>query len=310
MADTTLIALVAGGLVVVLESSLRFLRWRYAPPRLRMRYALWLLPAEVVQAVAEIHQRVERAGVRSFDELFALYAIASGRTLQEVEDLFGFPAGRLRAKRGLVLRNYLRWHVGIVPIPGQHLRTVTITSEGVRRTGAPDPGAAPQESRAVKRVVVTGGSVAFGYGATADGNTIAGRLRHHLNRIDHRGQYSWEVVNLAVPAATSFQELIAALQHVDAGRPPDYLISVSGWNDVDQQFGHGEPNVSAFAQAYTTALEEPLLRSAVRLLLSRVVLLSILKRLVRSYEQWPGPQSARAGADTLSVDGPDMYPLW
>jgi hypothetical protein len=255
---TVLLDLVMGTAVVsaVLESSLRMYRWRFAPPRLRILYALFLLNDEAVQAIAEIHQRVERAAARSFDELFELYAVASGKSKDDVEAVFGFrmPWRQLIRSR-LVLRNRLQWHVGLVPIPDQPLRTTTITGAGTRSTGRIDSTAGRPTPAVVKHVVLSGGSVPYGYGATCDDTTIAGRLQEHLNRSESRRGRRWEVINRAFPAATSFQELIVALQTTDLAKPPDYVVSISGCNDVGQQFSYGETNVSALAQGYTNSLE-------------------------------------------------------
>lgn len=317
-ATAVTLAILIGGIVllVLLESGLRLHRWRRAPMRLRILYASFLLNEEAIQGITEIHQRVERAGARSFDELFGLYAAASGRSRDDIEALFGFrmPRRRLNDSR-FVLRNHLRWHIGLVPIPGQHLRTATITKQGTRSSGASYSGVT--DGGSVKRVMVTGGSVAYGYGATSDEATIAGRLQDVLNRHDARNGWRWEVVNRGFPGATSFQELIVALQDEDATPAPDYFVSISGWNDVDQQFGYAEPNVSPLAQGYTSSLErQTLLLQFVRAGARRLLLPAALKRWVDAYRQWPGPQAIaghgqrHAGVVRRDNDRPDMYPLW
>ena len=310
------IAIVAAVVSLVTESALRFYRWRFAPLRLRVLYGLFLLSPEVTQAVSEIHQRVERLAASSFTELFALYAKASGRSIDEIEELFVFRMswGRMR-RMSLVLRNHLRWHIGLVPKPGQHLRTVSITDDGFRASGT----APEQSSSGVKRVLLTGGSVAYGYGATSDETTVAGKMQEYLNALDPRGECSWVVVNHAFPAATSFQELIGALQCVDAAAVPAYIVSLSGCNDVDQQFGGAEANVSALAQGYTRGLEQRgRMAAVIRAGLRPVVLVEALSRFVTAYRQWPGPQTLGAGPSSSlppsrrpdDIDQPDIYPLW
>ncbi len=310
----TLIAVVAS--LVLLESSVRLYRWRLAPLRLRVWHAMFLLNDEAVSAVAEIHQRAERAGARSFDELFDLYAEASGRSRADIDALFGFGMARRRLLNSrLTLRNRLRWHVGLVPVPQQRLRTATITDAGTRATASGGPGTSREPSLTVKQVVVTGGSAAYGYGATSDEATIAGRLQDYLNRRDSRTGHRWEVVNRAFPGATSFQELIVVLQDVDMARPPAYVVSISGWNDVDQQFGHGEANSSALAQGYTASLESRTWWSEpIRALARRLLVLSVLKRMVVAYREWPGDPARRrqagGGAGREGTERPDIYPLW
>ena len=315
---TSALGLLVGVVVclALLESGTRLYRWRCAPPRLRLLYASFLLSDEAVRAIAMIQQRAERAGVDSFDELFQLYATASGRSKDDIERLFGFRMSWRRLNRSqLLLKSHLRWHIGVVPIPEQPLRTMTITERGTRSTGVAD-AITGQMSSIVRRVLITGGSVAFGQGATSDEATIPGRLQAHLNRHGADGGYRWEVLNGAIVGATSFQELIAALQSEDAAMPLDYVVSISGWNDVDQQFGYGDANVSALAQGYTSSLErDTVWRHMVRASVGRLLLFSVLRRWADGYRRWPGPLGSgederRTGAVRRDIDRPDVYPLW
>nr|MBI3612106.1 hypothetical protein [Nitrospirota bacterium] len=317
MNSLVVLTLGAAAGLLLLESGMRLHRLRLAPLRLRWLYASFLLNDEAVQAVMEIHQRVERAGVRSFDELFGLYASASGQSKDAIESLFGFRLPwRALLNARLVLRNHLQWHVGLVPLPNQRLRTASITASGARSTGSP-AGRFPA-SLPAKRVILTGGSVAYGYGATSDAATIAGRMEYYLNEKDRRGTHRWEVVNCGFPAATSFQELIGLLQTAGPPAAGQYLVSFSGCNDVDQQFGHAQPNVSALAQGYSNALQRrgPW-GQAMRALGRRLVLLAVLRRFLEGYRQWPGAgntnekrQAAGGRSFHADVDQPDIYPLW
>ena len=300
-------------IVLVLETGVRLYRWRFAPLRLRMLYAAFLLSGEAVQAIAQIHQRVERAAVRSFHELFQLYAAASGKSVADIDERVGFSMRwRQLNTAALTLKNQLRWHVGLVPVPGQRLRTASITTVGTRSNGLDDAMVAgPSATINCKRVLVVGGSVAYGQGATSDETAIGARLREHLNRGNVGSR--WEVVNRGLPGgATSFQELIVALQCDD--ETPDYLVSISGWNDVDQQFGSGEPNVSVLAEGYTTSLERRTSwKEPARIMARRVVLLAALRRAVTAYREWPGPHAVHGYQGTTArreSDQPDIYPLW
>jgi lysophospholipase L1-like esterase len=297
--------------LVACESGLRMYRWRHAPLRLRLLYAAFLLSDEAVEGIAQINQRVERAGLRSFEQLFALYATASGKTPAEIEALFGFamPWHRLNRSK-LVLRNRLQWHIGLTPVPGQRLRTATIGDAGRRSTGLAK-GARVDGERGVRRVLVTGGSVAYGYGATNDRTTIPGQLEDYLNQRDPAGR-TWEVINGAFPGGNSFQELIVALQHDDATTPVDYIVSISGCNDVDQQFGFAQASVSALAHGYRTGLERTSLwRQVASSAVRRILLLAAMQRWLLAYRQWPGLQEIhRRGSATQEIEGPDIYPLW
>lgn len=317
MNSLVVLTLGAAAGLLLLESGMRLHRLRLAPLRLRWLYASFLLNDEAVQAVMEIHQRVERAGVRSFDELFGLYVSASGQSKDAIESLFGFRLPwRALLNARLVLRNHLQWHIGLVPLPNQRLRTVSITASGTRSTGSP-AGRFPA-SLPAKRVILTGGSVAYGYGATSDAATIAGRMEYHLNEKDRRGTHRWEVVNCGFPAATSFQELIGILQTAGPPAAGQYLVSFSGCNDVDQQFGYAQPNVSALAQGYSNVLQRrgPW-GQAMRAMGRHLVLLAVLRRFLEGYRRWPGVgntnakrQAAGGRSFHADVDQPDIYPLW
>jgi hypothetical protein len=301
---------------ISVEAFLRYRRFGFAAVRLKMLYSLFLLSREAVEAINEINQRVARAGERSFDRLFALYAAASGRPVEEIRVLFGFDIP-LRALNGsrFALRNRLLWHIGVVPLPAQRLRTLTTTAMGTRTVSSDLDASARGEP--VKRVILTGGSAAFGFGATRDSATIGSRLEYHLNTRDARGEYRWQVENHAVPGATSFQELILILQRIDPAAPPDYVVSLSGWNDVYHHFYSGQPNVSALAQGHTESLEKDgVLVHALRHLRARSVLVSAVQRFIEAYEAWSpdmkgtstGEEGRRRSSDR--VDGPDIYPLW
>ncbi len=303
--------------LVLAETVLRFRRFRFAPLRLRLLYATFLLNGEAVDAIHEIEQRVERSGLGSFRELFGLYAAAASRPIEEIEDRFGFGMSwrHLRAMR-LVLRQRLEWHLGLVPAPAQRLRTITIGADGARENGTLilSPADRPQ-----KRILLTGGSTAFGLFACSDSATIAARLEYHLNTRDHEGSASWIVQNYAFNGATSLQELLVLLQRVPKGSRLNYVVSVSGYNDVEQQFACAEPGVSAQSQAYTDYLQgTSRLLLLVNAWLKRTYLALVLRRFIAAYRTYPAIDAIqRAGASgvaarTLQDDGadPDIYPLY
>jgi hypothetical protein len=114
--------------------------------------------------------------------------------------------------------------------PGRALPDVSINSWGLR--GAePDP--APQRPR----VLVTGGSAAFGFGV-ADRWTFAALLQ--AQRRD------WEVLNGGVTGYLARQELGAVVfDWIDL--EPDAIVAFDGWNDVYDSywwslFGSGTPH--------------------------------------------------------------------
>lgn len=80
------------------------------------------------------------------------------------------------------------------------------------------------------RIVVLGGSVAWGLGATADDRTVAGRLEAHLRQ--QRPGLDVEVVNAGQVGFVSGQELILYHRLV-AGLSPDLVLLFDGYNDVE-----------------------------------------------------------------------------
>lgn len=280
-----MIAMVILGLCV-LESCLRFRRFPFASLKLRLWYGAFLLNAEATKALSELHQRVEISGLKSFEELFKLYAAASGKSPEDIRKLFGLDMSWWQLVNSpLALKYCLQWHIGLVPVPNQQLRTMIITEEGTRSTGL--EGQRP--TTAVKRVMLMGDSLAFGYGATSDSATIAGRLEHYLNSQDRREMHRWVVTNHAFPAATSFQELLLVLQRQTPDTFPDYCIALTGCNDIDQQFGSKSFNVSGLTQGYTRSLQESgLTAKAFRFARKHSFLLASLIRFAEAYAYWPG----------------------
>jgi hypothetical protein len=113
-------------------------------------------------------------------------------------------------------------------------------------------------------------------------------LEYHLNEQEPSGLRHWKVVNYAFPSATSFQELISILQHLDRSQFPDYVVSLTGCNDVDQQFNSSVSNVSTITQGYTNSLRRSPAARLARLWGKRWVLVVTIKRFVRAYRRWPG----------------------
>jgi lysophospholipase L1-like esterase len=108
-------------------------------------------------------------------------------------------------------------------LPDQRAPYYSTDERGFRRNGAerrPDP---------VARVIVVGGSAAFGTGLPSDADTFPARLEALLE--------GTEVLNAAVIGHLSGQELsYVAAELVDLR--PDLIIALDGWNDlVDQTSG-------------------------------------------------------------------------
>lgn len=121
---------------------------------------------------------------------------------------------------GLVLR--LHPHLVYRMKPNQRLRGLTINAQGYR--GAPWS----RDKRAgVQRVVLLGGSTAFGHGASDDAHTPAAAMEAALNA---GSRMRWEVLNAAVMTYDSRQELVQLTTEL-VHYAPDWVVVLDGWND-------------------------------------------------------------------------------
>jgi lysophospholipase L1-like esterase len=80
-----------------------------------------------------------------------------------------------------------------------------------------------KDEKTKKRIIVVGGSTAFGTGLQNDDETFAQHLEHLLNA---------EVINAAVVGHASGQELVYLLTAL-VDLQPDLVITLDGWNDYD-----------------------------------------------------------------------------
>lgn len=79
------------------------------------------------------------------------------------------------------------------------------------------------------RIVILGGSTAWGMGASSNDKTVAGVLESQLNTSSDK--YSYRVMNGAYPGWQSRQELTTLIEFYDEF-DPDMVIALTGWNDV------------------------------------------------------------------------------
>jgi lysophospholipase L1-like esterase len=79
------------------------------------------------------------------------------------------------------------------------------------------------------RILILGGSTAWGLGASSNEKTVAGALESQLN--SSSDNYSYRVMNGAYPGWQSRQELTVLMEFYD-DFDPDLIIAVTGWNDV------------------------------------------------------------------------------
>lgn len=177
----------------------------------------------------------EVAGSLGVDKeyMIRIYAESSGKSPEEICKLF---LGRMGEKE----RYDLAPMIGFLPTPSQNLGYMHTNLSGFR-----SPERQQKKGRDVKRVILLGGSVSFGYTATSDAATIVYQLEDMLNRseMDNLG-VRWEVINLAVPDFITYQELSYLLK-TGLQYEPDIVISLSGYNDAHHYLATGFVNNSA-----------------------------------------------------------------
>lgn len=140
---------------------------------------------------------------------------ASGQVI--LQDIFGME------------RRYLTF-LGFLGAPNAEKATFSINELGFR------DGAVEARTGDEYRVLLLGGSAAWGWGASSNESTVSGALQTLLNE-DASG-VSYRVMNGAYLAWTSLQERIALLEFFDRF-DPDLVISLSGFNDiVSVQYGN------------------------------------------------------------------------
>lgn len=117
--------------------------------------------------------------------------------------------------------------VGIGPVPGNHDNAVINNLQMRSESEVLIP-----KQRNVYRIFITGGSTAYGSGASDQKKTIGGFLSEILNKeVSSFKGTKFEVFTLAYPAWASTHERIA-IENRLSELDPDMVISFSGNNDV------------------------------------------------------------------------------
>lgn len=88
-----------------------------------------------------------------------------------------------------------------------------------------------------KIVLITGGSVVHGVGATDNEKTIAGRMQYHLNR-NSKGGSRYRVVNVGMGSWIAYQQFIG-LSLFGLPLDPDWIVVMDGHNDAAVPCAHG-----------------------------------------------------------------------
>ena len=84
-----------------------------------------------------------------------------------------------------------------------------------------------------KRVIIIGGSAAFGYGSSDPTKTLTSYFEKHLNKnqFSQNNKLNWEVINLSFMASQSISEMNLLNMYCPV-LSPDYVIHLSGYNDL------------------------------------------------------------------------------
>ncbi len=129
-------------------------------------------------------------------------------------------------------------------VPGQQSEWFHINAQGFRGTDF-----SSKKRPGVKRVLLTGGSVAFGAFLNADQDTPGAVLEKALGK-------NVEVYNLGVPSYASTQELFLAGTYALAWHP-DVVVSLSGYNDFGYKLlGNWRPFYPPFYESQEERLKD------------------------------------------------------
>jgi hypothetical protein len=135
----------------------------------------------------------------------------------------------------MVARTYTSWtdtYIG-EEIPAE----VTTNSLGFRDDREFDFAETYQKAPNEKVVLFTGGSAAWGIGATRGDKTVAGRMEHYLN--EAQDKYKYTVVNLGMGSYIAYQQAIA-LDLYGAAFDPEWVVVWDGFNDASVGCGYSQ----------------------------------------------------------------------
>jgi hypothetical protein len=205
--------------------------------------------------------------------MISILSEASGKDIAEIKKIF-------LDKTGQREKHVFYPLLGFLPAPNQDIAYLKTNLAGFR-----DRNNTIKKPPHTRRVLLLGGSVAFGRTATSEDTTIATQLERKLNdNRPGRDKTRWEVINLAVPDFISIQELILLIKS-GMQYDPDVVISFSGINDLHHYLGTGqisEPtSMCSVKTAYDAFFGDPVKRSLI-ILGSYLVSVYYLNILIRS----------------------------
>lgn len=132
--------------------------------------------------------------------------------------------------------------------PNQHFNTININGWGFRGKEI-----TKEKPANTTRIVVLGGSAAWGTGATSDATTLSGQLEKRLNDASSSSRY--EVINAGEPGYQTAQEFIAFWDRL-LDFSPDVVLTFDGYNDMYAGFTNEQPGFPLnFRELYGAKLE-------------------------------------------------------
>ncbi|NQT22805.1 MAG: SGNH/GDSL hydrolase family protein [Candidatus Omnitrophica bacterium] len=251
-------------------------------------------------------ERVARSGFKSEKELFQHYAKVSGKTYSDIEKSFG----REKGWKKYLSRKYFsgchsqmqqmqKMHLGLAPKPNQKLQTLEIDGYGRRKTGFDYTQSVSAEKN--KTCLFIGGSIVFGFGATSDKNTIPGKVEYFLNQNKSKNT-NFRIINAGGFGFNSLQDLIALLQ---SNIKPDYVISLGGYNDLDQAFFSENSKVSSLAKACDYRANDLPINRVWSKFLNRFAILQVLRRFIKAFILY-----GEDAYEEIDYSRIDIYPLF
>ena len=202
----------------------------------------------------------------SDQQLEEIMARANQTNPQTIVDTYSGPKG--------FEKSYYRPFVGFSTRPNQQLSYAETNDMGFQGSYANY-----RKPPKTKRVLIFGGSVAYGIGCTDKKYNITVKLEEILNRMEkeQNSETRWEVINLAFVASQSMSEVNQMLIY-GALYSPDAVIELAGFNDL-YFFLVKKPNLFTYHFQHTvinylssTFLEKCLMALSRQLFLVRVLL--------------------------------------
>ena len=291
--------------ILVLEACLRFSVLWHSPFSIKIAYALFLLSPKVVEENFAINQRIKRGGFKSERQLLEHYTVISGKDYGEIKKKFAREGiSRLIFDRKYysgghgVFEQIQKMHLGLTQKPSQKLQTLEINDSGCRKTGFDIAENTLFEKNRI--CLLLGGSVAFGVGATSDEKSVAGRIGYYLNK-NGKNNVKFNVVNYGTMGFNSLQELISLLQ---SEVKPDYVVALSGWNEIDQALS-AQSKVSSLVESCDIRANEPISHKLMKALIRRFLIFGVIRRFIQALVVYDTILEEKRDVDNVNI-----YPLF